>query len=668
MPDDLSFQLPNLSERIFRENGYAAALPNFEHRQEQEKMAYYCAQTFAGEGSLLFEAGTGVGKSLAYLIPGIVAAVRMKRPLVVSTHTIALQRQIIEKDLPRARLLFSSCEELSDCADFKDSLLLGRGNYLCTHRLKRALSEKKDLFDTDESLELDRIANWALVTRTGLLEELNPPPNPEVWNWVSADASSCNSRNCNDGTCFYQNARRAVTSADIIVVNHSLFFSLIASGGAVESGRGILFANDMLVLDEAHLLPDVASDCFGIGISSGGIARELRRLYDPRKKRGLITREGMAEHWDKKLVSNAIETSGKFFARIKKDYLSMRDTVRLSSPNWETSELVGELDSIVKLLATFAQNAKTESLAAEINDHKRKISAMKNSIEECLFLSDTESVYWLERSGREGQSVELRSAPLDIAPILRRILFSGSAPAILTSATLATDMSGSMEDFSERIGAEGAEKYAVKSPFDYDKNMRTLLFCELPEPDKDSKRQDSSALAKKISELVSEIQGGSLVLFTSYSDMNSCAAILRESDVLKKRKILVQGEIARGEIVRAFSDAGNAILLGTDTFWTGIDVPGDALSQVIVARLPFDNPNHPLLAARMERAENLGENPFMKILLPNAVIKFRQGIGRLIRGKKDSGRIAVLDSRIISKSYGRRFVDAIPTSQISRVK
>ena len=194
-----STKLPELCEKIFASGGYAGILPNFEHRPEQEKMAYCCAQAYSGNGALLFEAGTGVGKSMAYLVPGIIAARRFKRQLVVATHTIALQQQIMQKDLPRIEMMFSNCAALSDCADFKAALLLGRANYLCPHRLKRALAEKRELFDTAESAELERIAQWALTTRTGLIDELNPPPNPEVWAWVNADASSCTPKNCSDG-------------------------------------------------------------------------------------------------------------------------------------------------------------------------------------------------------------------------------------------------------------------------------------------------------------------------------------------------------------------------------------------------------------------------------------------------------------------------------------
>lgn len=663
--DEDRFFLPNLAEKIFREDGYASILPNFEYRPQQEKMAFACAQAYSSDSNLLFEAGTGVGKSLAYLIPGIVAAVKWNRQLIVATHTIALQQQILERDLPRIRMMFSNCDSLSGYANFKSAILLGRANYLCTHRLKRALAEKRELFNSAETAELERIAEWAAFTKTGLADELNPPPDPDVWSWVNADSSSCTPKNCADGSCFYQRARREVATADLVVLNHSLLFALLSAGLGVDSSSpGVLFPNDMLVLDEAHLVPDVASEAFGISLSGYGVLRELARIYNPRKKRGLITREGMAEHFDKQVVSDAIAAMENFFAQIRKDFLIERDTVRLSSPNWADESALSHLDSVARLLDTFAQNAKSDRLCAEFKDYRRKIAGIKNSLEDCIYLGDSESVYWLESSGDDKRGVRVNSAPIDVAPILRRHLFSREAPVVLTSATLA--VSGDMGAFVERVGAEGAESFVCASPFDFNSNMRAFLATDSPEPDKGTKKLDCAALAALVEKLCACVSGGTLVLFTSYSDLNKVAKSLESSKLLSGRKILVQGRMSRSQTVAEFSDDGNAVLLGTDTFWTGIDVPGQALSQVIITRLPFDNIGHPLLEARMDRALALGENPFQKISLPSAVIKFRQGIGRLIRSARDKGLVVVLDSRIVSKPYGRSFVDCIPTNRVER--
>lgn len=658
--------LPQLSEKIFCPDGYARVLPNFEHRPEQEKMAFYCAQAFSADTPLLFEAGTGVGKSMAYLVSGLIAAVRLNRQLVVSTHTIALQQQIMEKDLPRIRAMFQACDALADCADFKPALLLGRSNYLCTHRLRRALAERRELFNTEESKELDRIADWSIITKTGFVEELDPPPNPEVWNWVSADSSSCTAKNCSDGDCFYQRARRTVGEADVVILNHNLLFSMLSAGmGADDEARGILFPNDMLVIDEAHLVADIVADCFGISLSSFGVLRELKRIYDPKKKRGLITRKSMAELRDKQIVCEAIEAAEDFFSNARLEYLSTRDTIRLTSPDWSDMEVCAKFETLARMLDSFAQNAKTDALSSEIKDYKRKVLGMKNSIESCVCIADKDSVYWLELlKGKVFDGVQLNSAPIDVSQILRKTIFMRDTAVIMTSATLAID--NSIETFAQKVGGESAETCVCKSPFDYKNNMRVFIDVSAGEPDKESKKLDCEFLATTIEKLAAQISGGTLVLFTSYFELNKCAELLEKSAALKDRNIYVQGRLKRSAAIKNFSKDGNAILLGTDTFWTGIDVPGAALSQVIIARLPFENFKHPLVEAKMERAEALGENPFMTISLPTAIIKFRQGVGRLIRSKTDKGIVVILDSRIATKFYGKKFISALPNSDAIR--
>lgn len=664
--EEQKLRLPELSEKIFCKNGYARALPNFEHRPEQERMAYACAQAFAADSALLFEAGTGIGKSMAYLVPGIIAATRFNRQLIVATRTIALQQQIMQKDLPRIRSLFDACGELADCAGFRAAILMGRSNYLCSHRLRRALAERRELFDTEESKELDRIADWSLKTSTGFVEELDPPPNPDVWAWVNAESSSCTARNCSDGQCFYQNARRAVGEADVVVLNHSLLFSMMAAGlNAEDQPRGILFPNDMLVMDEAHLVPDAATECFGTSLSSFYMARELKRIYDPAKKRGLITRQGLAESRDKQIVREAIDCARDFFAGIAANFLSSRDTIRLTAPDWVDLEICSKLDTLARMLDALAQNARTDSLSAEIKDYKRSVVGMKNTIEDCAWLADDNSVYWAELAkGKKSDGVRLNSAPIDVSQILRRKVFSRSTAAIMTSATLASD--GSMDAFAGKIGAETAESFVCKSPFDYPKNMRVLVDTSAPEPDRDSMRLDCEPLARAIERLAAQVSGGTLALFTSHRELNKCASLLEGSDLAKARNIYVQGRLKRGAAAVRFARDGNALLLGTDTFWTGIDIPGDALCQVIITRLPFENFKHPLAEAKMERAQAMGENPFLTISIPNAVTKFRQGIGRLIRSKNDRGIVVILDSRIATKHYGLKFTSALPTPFFAR--
>lgn len=657
--------LSETSDAIFKAGGAMQEYLGFEHRPEQEEMSRFCAQAFESDTPLVFEAGTGVGKSLAYLIPGIIAAKRTRRPLIVSTNTIALQQQILNKDLPLVKLLFTRDETLRDFADFKTAFLVGRANYLCTTRLRRAIAEKTELFETKEAAELERIREWALTTETGLYEELNPPPMPEVWGWVNADSSSCTLKNCSDGLCFYQKAKKKIAGADVVIVNHSLLFSLIASGAASEIGsKGVLFSNDMCVLDEAHLIHDVAAENFGLSISSRALNRELKRIYDPRKKRGLIMRGGLAREIEKDVVADAIRESEEFFASVRQKYLTKRDTVSLSSPEWIENTLDKPLEILAQTLASLASRAQSEQAAAEIKDYQRRIIAARNALQDAVFLSSRDHVYWVEKSG-SSENVSIQSAPIDVAPILREVLFERETSVILTSATLATSK-GNLDSFIEKTGAEAAEKFVANSPFDYKKNMRVMLCNDAPEPDKDSKKLDCENIAKIIERLCAGVEGGTLVLFTGYYEMNKTADFLYESNILKDRRILVQKQMPRAELIARFKEHGNAVLLGTDSFWTGIDVPGKALSQVIITRLPFANPSHPLVEARNNKILSEGGKPFIQLSIPEAIIKFRQGVGRLIRSKTDKGIISLLDSRLVSKPYGRNFMAALPPAPVLR--
>lgn len=657
--------LSETSDAIFKAGGAMQEYLGFEHRPEQEEMSRFCAQTFEADTPLVFEAGTGVGKSLAYLIPGIIAAKRTRRPLIVSTNTIALQQQILNKDLPLVKLLFTRDETLRKFADFKTAFLVGRANYLCTTRLRRAIAEKTELFETKEAAELERIREWALTTETGLYEELNPPPMPEVWGWVNADSSSCTLKNCSDGLCFYQKAKKKIAGADVVIVNHSLLFSLIASGAASEIGsKGVLFSNDMCVLDEAHLIHDVAAENFGLSISSRALNRELKRIYDPRKKRGLIMRGGLAREIEKDVVADAIRESEEFFASVRQKYLTKRDTVSLSSPEWIENTLDKPLEILAQTLASLASRAQSEQAASEIKDYQRRIIAARNALQDAVFLSSRDHVYWVEKSG-SSENVSIQSAPIDVAPILREVLFERETSVILTSATLATSK-GNLDSFIEKTGAEAAEKFVANSPFDYKKNMRVMLCNDAPEPDKDSKKLDCENIAKIIERLCAGVEGGTLVLFTGYYEMNKTADFLYESNILKDRRILVQKQMPRAELIARFKEHGNAVLLGTDSFWTGIDVPGKALSQVIITRLPFANPSHPLVEARNNKILSEGGKPFIQLSIPEAIIKFRQGVGRLIRSKTDKGIISLLDSRLVSKPYGRNFMAALPPAPVLR--
>lgn len=669
VPTPPESRAPEFTAHIFAEGGWLHEGLSLEHRPEQEQMARSVASAIANDVPLLFEAGTGVGKSLAYLVPGIIHAVDQSRQMIVSTHTISLQEQLETKDLPICRRLFNTSESLKPYADFRSAVLVGKSNYLCTTRLSHALADRASLFADADYDELQRIAAWAETTDTGLRHELRPPPRAEVWDAVNADSSSCSRKHCDCDRCFYQRARARLRTAHVVIVNHALLFALINAGGAQANGatadsRGVLFADDFLVLDEAHTVPEVATDNFGLSLSSYGVDRALKYLFNPRTKRGLFRKTGGPEA--QQLVVDALEASQHFFGFIETKLLTPRPIVRVREEGIAEPILDGPLGALHRLLGKLADKLEDGRERDELLEQKQRVKAIQAGLNEWLTLGDKGHVYWAERGGRKQTIVTLRSAPIDVAPELRKHLFGCGTSVVCTSATLA--MGGSIEPFAARIGAEEARAIAVKSPFDYDRNMRVFIAADVPLPSPTEARLAIEVLTDYVRFCVERVRGGSLVLFTSYTDMRAVAASLEPDFREAGRPFLIQGaELSRTELANQMRESGNAVLFGTDSFWTGVDVPGDALAQVIVTRLPFDPPTHPVTEAKCEHIRDRGGNPFNELTLPDALIKFRQGVGRLIRTATDRGIISILDSRILAKSYGRLFIESLPQPEFTRM-
>jgi ATP-dependent DNA helicase DinG len=658
---------PALAAKIFAEGGWLQEGLQLEHRPEQEEMARAVAAAIQADNPLLFEAGTGVGKSLAYLIPGIIQAVDQTRQLIVSTHTISLQEQLEGSDLPKCRRLFRSNPALARYAGFKSAVLVGKGNYLCTTRLGHALADRATLLADADFDELQRIARWAETSDTGLRHDLKPPPRPEVWDLVNADSSSCSRKHCDAEKCFYQRARGRIRAANLIIVNHALLFALINAGGAQAHGanidaRGVLFPDDFIVLDEAHTVPDVATEHFGLSLSSYGVDRTLKHLYNPRTKRGLFRKLGGPEA--QQLVVDALDAARLFFDFIGDTLLAQRPIVRVREPGVAEPTLDGPLGALHRIVAKLADKFEDGRDRDDLLEQKQRVKALQSAISEWLTLGDAGHVYWAERSGRKQTIVALRSAPIDIAPALRKHLFGCRTSVVCTSATLA--MGGQIEPFAERMGAESARSVIVKSPFDFERNMRVYIAGDVPLPSPREAKLALDVLADYIEFCTQRVRGGSLVLFTSYADMRAVATTLESKFAAAGRPFLIQGaDLSRTELTREMRVRGNAVLFGTDSFWTGVDVPGDALAQVIITRLPFDPPTHPITEARCDHIRERGGNPFNELTLPDALIKFRQGIGRLIRTAGDRGLVTLLDSRLLAKAYGRLFVDCLPNPQFT---
>jgi len=654
-------EVPAQVEAAFAPEGPLSSGAGMEHRPAQAEMARAVAQTMAAQNSLLFEAGTGVGKSLAYLVPGILRACITKRPLIVSSHTIALQEQILKSELTRVRELFAQVPAWRAFADFNVALMVGRGNYLCGTRLKMAQSQQGELFPNAQQKDLARIAAWAEGEITGRLQDLDPAPDREVWEAVNADSHACNRRNCTPETCCYRRARREMDAAQLVIVNHSLLFALIGAG-AVPHGKtpGILLPGDAVVLDEGHTLPNVATEHLGLGLSSYAVRRALLRLHNPRRgAKGLFQRLQTSDLDDKEAVERALTAAEVFFNEVDANVLQQQSIVRLRDPMWAEDWLSEALAEVVKRVQRRWDQLEDGPLRDEFDGARSLLNGYRMGLNEALTLGDEGHVYWAERTGRSRPLVTIRSAPLDIAPLLRAHLFARQSPLIITSATLAEG--ATMDTFQAKLGAEGAETVQAASPFDFARQMRVYVARDAPMPSAQNRALDQRYLAERLRACCLAVQGGTLVLFTAFSDLRAAAEAVRPAVEAAGRPFLQQGvDGPRMELVKRMRTTGNAVLFGTETFWTGVDVPGPALSQVILTRLPFENPSHPILEARAEACQQRGDNPFATLTLPAAIIKFRQGIGRLIRRRDDIGTVTILDSRILTRRYGTNFLEVLP--------
>ena len=650
----------SIIRKVFAKDGHLQKEMGFEFRQEQAEMAETYAGNLLSGRHLIFEAGTGVGKSLAYLIPSIIFAKLTQRKCLVATNTISLQEQLLDKDVPTVRDLFHRTEELQLMADFNCALLVGRANYLCQNRLNRALLGQGDLFETSQRNEIQRIADWLeTAPDEGIRQEMHPSPSPLAWDLVNADSSLCSTKHCTPENCFYRKARSLVDNADLVILNHSLLFSLIGAGiRPNEEESGILFADDFLVFDEAHEISDVASEHLGITLSSWALETMLRQLYNPKKQKGLLSK--IARESDFVVFDHANLAVQDFFQYIHLQILGERERVRLLDSQSLPMEIFPPLSRLLRCLVELSELAKEESLRMELRDQIKRVQAYLHDLSEVIEQKEKGSVYWLERGGRSNQIIYLRSAPLEIATVLRQEIFSKDSSVLMTSATLSRK--GTAEFFSKQIGAENADQCIVSSPFDFPNQMSIKICSDCPEPQSANRAHYLEYITKAIDGLARSIEGGTLVLFTNYSDLRYCHEVLKPGWNRLQRSIYAQGaQYSRSELRKRVIEEGDVLLLGAESFWKGFDAKGACISQVVITRLPFENPSHPLLEAKSEILVAQNRSSFHEISLPSAVMRFRQGVGRLIRSKNDVGELVILDSRILNKVYGKDFIAELPS-------
>ncbi len=696
--------------RVFAGDGMMAHLKGYEQRDEQVRMALNVAEAFNHDRVALVEAGTGTGKSLAYLVPAVLWAVRNEQRVVVSTNTINLQEQLVKKDIPllqrHSSIPFNAC------------LVKGRNNYLCLRKLQAGIADPV-LFPDAASEELNAIAAWSETTASGCRSDLSFQPSNEVWDDLRCEADQCGRSRCpHFGRCFFYQARRDAASAQLLVVNHALLLADIALRR--ESGydaTAILPPFSRLIIDEAHHLEEAATSALSVHISRAGVMRQLSRLAPAGSRAGILTllNNKLGKELPEQCDDLYQELSGLIEAALlpqthelaalldqELDWLALtlremplpgtagqadrqpRGEIKYritpevrTTPLW--SDLQARLGRLVERLAELSAGlGALDRAAAKLPEQirqgldswltdaagiARRLSATGDELG-WFCGQDEEVCRWLEvKQSKRGDQAAICVAPLEVAGTIKAALLEPISTVVLTSATLT--VGGSFGYLRRRIGldlldAERLEECALASPFDYARQALVAIPRNLPDPTSAAFRQP---LADAILRAVSLSGGGAFVLFTSFALLQQTHASLKADLERLGLTVLRQGEgSGRHQLLARFRKERRAVLFGTDSFWEGVDVKGDALRLVIITRLPFQVPSEPIQQARAERIAARGGDPFREMSVPQAVLKLRQGFGRLIRSRDDRGAVLILDNRIVTKNYGKRFLASLPAT------
>ncbi len=648
------------TNNFFKAKGpLANALEGFVERPQQKEMARSVQESLEDGTNLLVEAGTGTGKSLSYLIPSARFALETDSPVVVSTHTINLQEQLESSDLPVTQELFD--EELTP------ALVKGRENYLCPKRLQKAWEERHLRFaDNRKERQLERLLEWSQQTEDGSRSDIDFTVHGDVWSQVCSKRGVCRCLSDQNKKCFYARSRMRMEESNILLVNHHLFMQDLAL--RQDSGFGILPKYGAVVLDEAQHLEHTARQCLGIELSYLQFKYLVRDLYHSDKETGLLTVVGAEELSEK--VDRLDREVEAFFNDVRSYHTQNTDQDLATLRIYKSGIVRNTLDPVLSdLLKGLRDHHETADLDQEDQDELKstinRITGMKEELELYLHQEQEDDVYWIQRADYR-DNVTLRSSPVDVSDVLREQFFEPVHSSVLTSATLTTPDDEPFQHVRGRLGLDKADTLELGHPFNYRDQVRLRLVSGLTSPSSDSEKFTRD-VAEWLESHFEKSPGETFVLFTSYRMLNNVADRLRKTLEHQGIRLLVQGgDLPRRRMLEEFRSDQPAVIFGADAFWEGVDIRGEDLSHVVITKLPFPNPSDPLVEATSERLEKEGKNPFMDYFIPEAVLTLKQGFGRLVRSREDTGEITILDSRILEKRYGHHFLNALPDCKETR--
>ena len=683
-------------ENYFAKDGILAKeIKGFEYRQEQEEMAQYIQDAINEDRKIIVEAGTGTGKTLAYLIPSIKWAVTNKKKVIIATNTINLQEQLLLKDIPLAKSIIKD--------EFSYVLVKGRNNYVCKRLFNELVLGKSidiETFSMEAREQIEYILKWGNKTKTGDKAELPFEVYPDVWELVQSTTELCLGKKCPyRKECFYMKTRMEKMEADILISNHHVFFAdlNVRAETDFDSEYLILPRYDMVIFDEAHNVESVARSYFSVEVSKISFTRLLNRIYQKKNKKkkeksALIRVEDTVDEKNledseqyiyllntlKEEISILQNIGDEYFDEIRKIYETNTEApIKKSLNNFEMTKsrflenlrekkdiFQSKLADFLNLMMSFNNVIDEEKdknpEVINFNNHLKMFKVYIDSFKFINSFEDDNYIYWLDINSKR-TNVILTATPLNIAQKLSTVLFDNLDRLVFASATIVVN--GNFDYFKKSLGLDEEDciEAIIKSPFDYDEQMSVYIPSEIQ--DSENINAFVSDASKFILDILLKTNGKAFILFTSYTMLNQIYYSISKKLIDKGFEVFLHGDKPRSQLIKEFKEAENPILFGTTSFWEGVDVQGENLSNVIITKLPFLVPTDPVVSAISKKIEEDGGNSFTDFQLPEAIIKFKQGVGRLIRKKTDSGNIFILDSRILKKRYGSLFINALPSQK-----